>query len=357
MRGYSTMSDEERNSILQQHSAFYNGYATGNIPSGPQPLLQDEGPSDSQGITVNNRGEVGQYRNHLVNESVVSEQEGKGCAKSEGGSGCIKKQGDEWVIMNNKKGGIFRDGFKSEKDAEEALDAYHASVSEEVKEYAADDMDVSDVEAAYDFESGGPDQFGDEDMTYSEDSYGMDIDSIMSMFDGSITADYDDEVPAYQFDSEGAMDVDLYEGADKDEDGELSPKELHKHFDGNGDGTVTTDEYKNHIDQHIMDILKPSLEAGLSLKDAAELERMKMAERGGINPKSEIMQTLKSIAMGELGEITEKETCEQCGSEMKEGECKECGTMYEEVDEDLRESFIEDRQRINEMFDRFKKFL
>jgi len=295
------MSDEEKNSILQQHSAFYNGYATGNIPSGPQPLLQDEGPTDSQGITVNNRGEVGQYRNHLVNESVVNEKE--------------------------------------------------------VKEYVADDMDVSDVEAAYDFESGGPDQFGDEDMTYSDDSYGMDIDSIMSMFDGSITADYEDEVPAYQFDSEGAMDVDLYEGADRDEDGELSPEELHKHFDGDGDGRVTTDEYKNHIDQHIMDILKPSLEAGLSLKDAAELERTKIMDRGGMNPKSEIMQKLRSIAMGELSEITEKETCEQCGSEMKEGECKECGSMYEEVDEDLRESFIEDRERINEMFDRFKKFL
>lgn len=341
MRGYSTMSDEERNSILQQHSAFYNGYATGNIPSGPQPLLQDEGPTDSQGITVNNRGEVGQYRNHLVNE-----------------------QSD-----NTTKGRLSGDG------------------KEETKEYAADDMDVSDVEAAYDFESDGPDQFGDEDMTYSEDSYGMDIDSIMSMFDGSITADYDDEVPAYQFDSEGAMDTDLYEGADRDEDGELSPEELHKHFDGDGDGRVTTDEYKNHIDQHIMDILKPSLEAGLSLKDAAELERTKIMDRGGMNPKSEIMQKLRSIAMGELSEITEKETCEQCGSEMKEGECKECGSssmyegevmeketceqcgsemvegeclecgsMYEEVDEDLRESVIKQKNLITEMFNRFKKF-
>ena len=305
MRGYSTMSNEEKNSILQQHSAFYNGYATGNIPSGPQPLLQDEGPTDTQGITVNNRGEVGQYRNHLVNESVVSEQEGKGCAKSEGGSGCIKKKGDEWVIMNNKKGGIFKSGFKTEKEAEESLDAYHANVSEEVNEYAADDMDVSDVESAYDFESGGPDQFGDEDMTYSDDSYGMDIDSIMSMFDGSITADYDDEVPAYQFDSEGAMDTDLYEGADEDGDGDISKGELHKHFDEDGDGEVTPDEYDSHVKSH----------------------------------------------------IKEKETCEQCGSEMTEGECQECGSMYEEVDEDLRESFTEDKERITEMFDRFKKFL
>lgn len=324
MRGYSTMSDEERNSILQQHSAFYNGYATGNIPSGPQPLLQDEGPSDSQGITVNNRGEVGQYKNHLVNESVVSEQEGKGCAKSEGGSGCIKKKGDEWVIMNNKKGGIWRDGFTSEKDAEEALDAYHANVSEEVKEYAADDMDVSDVEAAYDFESGGPEQFDDEDFSYSDDSYGMDVESILSMFDGSINVDGD---------------------ADEDNDGVISKDELHRHFDEDGDGEVTPDEYDSHIDSHM------EKEDGKEMYPG-EVPAYQFDSEGAMN-----VDLYEKEDLGGDGEVTEKETCEQCGSEMKEGECKECGTMYEEVDEDLRESFIEDKQRIHEMFDRFKKFL
>ena len=225
MRGYMTISDDDKNSILQQHSSFYNGYSVGNVPSGPQPLRQDNGPKDINGITVNNRGEVGQYKNHLVNES-----------------------------------------------------------TEEVKEYVADDMDVSDVDSAYDFESGGPEQFEDEvdfpptfgdeeeDFSYSDDSYGMDIDSIMSMFDGSVTADFDDEfngeeeyedeVPAYEFDSEGTMDVDLYE----------------------------------------------------------------------------------------------EEQCEGCDSEMYEGECMECGGMYEEIDDDLRESFKKEKERISEMFDRFKKF-
>jgi len=354
-----TISDEEKNSILQTHSAFYNGYATGNIPSGPQPLLQDEGPSDSQGITVNNRGEVGQYKNHLVNE------QNKGRLKDENPKEDEKPNEDEELIVLPGE-----DGEDGEDDFEkiEPLDLVDLG-KDDVKEYAADDMDVSDVEAAYDFESGGPDQFGDEDMTYSDDSYGMDIDSIMSMFDGSITADYYDEVPAYQFDSEGDMDVDLYEVADRDEDGELSPEELHKHLDGDGDGKVTTDEYKDHIEQHIMDILKPSLDAGLSLKDAAEMERIKMAERGGVNPKSGIMQTLKSITMGKLGKITKKEdlggdgevieiqTCNECGSEMKEGECTECGSsMYEGVDEDLKESFISQKNEIKDMFNRFNKF-
>jgi hypothetical protein len=268
MRGYSTMSNEERNSILQQHSAFYNGYATGNLTLNQQPLLQDQGPADSKGITVNSRGEVSNYKNHLVNES-------------------------------------------------------------EVKEYVADDMDVSDVESAYDFESGGPEQFDDEnndfetelefdrkggsddidfppssgdeesDFSYSEDSYGMDLDSIMSMFDGSISADLDDEldgredyegeVPAYEFDSEGAMDVDLYE----EEQCEGCGSEMYEEEQCEGCG-------------------------------------------------SEMYEG--------------SEVCEMCGGEMREGECMECGGMYEGVDEDLMESLKKEKNRITEMFDRFSKF-
>jgi len=41
---------------------------------------------------------------------------------------------------------------------------------------------------------------------------------------------------------------------------------------------------------------------------------------------------------------------------MVEGECLECGSMYEEVDEDLRESVIKQKNLITEMFNRFKKF-
>jgi len=340
MRGYSTMSDEEKNSILQQHSAFYNGYATGNIPSGPQPLLQDEGPTDSQGITVNNRGEVGQYRNHLVNESVVNEEEKDWIQNVDMDEGsfteyCKGEVTCDCVEKAQKEGG------KPSKQAQLYLNMNSdkcKSLQEEVKEYAADDMDVSDVEAAYDFESGGPDQFGDEDMAYSEDSYGMDIDSIMSMFDGSITADYDDEVPAYQFDSEGAMDTDLYEGADENDNGTISKDELHKHFDEDGDGKVTPDEYDDHIKSHL-DEKETCEQCGSEMKEGECLE-------------------CGSGSMYE-GEVMEKETCEQCGSEMREGECLECGSgsMYEEIDEDLKESFIEDKERITEMFNRFKKFL
>ncbi len=56
----------------------------------------------------------------------LNEAEGKGCAESEGGSGCIKKRGSGWVILNNRKGGVWRK-CDSEKHCEEILDAFHAS--------------------------------------------------------------------------------------------------------------------------------------------------------------------------------------------------------------------------------------
>jgi len=64
---------------------------------------------------------------YKIVDRVISEQkEGKGCAESEGGSGCIKKKDGQWVIMNNKKGGIFK-RCSSKRDCEEILAGYHAS--------------------------------------------------------------------------------------------------------------------------------------------------------------------------------------------------------------------------------------
>ena len=290
MRGYSTMSDEERNSILQQHSAFYNGYATGNIPSGPQPLLQDEGPSDSQGITVNNRGEVGQYKNHLVNESVVSEEDKDWIQKVDMDKGsfteyCKGEVTCDCVEKARKEGG------KPEKQAQLFLNMNSEkckSLQEEVKEYAADDMDVSDVESAYDFESGGPEQF-DDSTTDISDSYGMDIDSIMQMFGGEMSAaEYDD------VDSDMNQDLD---GKEK-YSGEMGD------YNFNSDGSMDGETYE---------------------------------------------------------EVDEEDVCEGCGETYEEVEeedvCEGCGETYEDVDEDLMEDFIKQKERIVEMFDRFKKFI
>lgn len=236
MRGYMTISDEEKNSILQKHSSFYNGYAVGNVPSGPQPLTVGKGASDPNGITVDNKGNVKTYQNHKINESVVS----------------------------SKK---------------------------ETNEIEADDMDISDEESAFAFNSGGPEQF---DPSYSDDSYGMDIDSIMQMFG-------DDMSPAEYEDEEDMMGYDL-DGKEMYDDEEPA-------YDFESEGGNADVFYE---------------------EEQCEGCGSEMSE--------------------------EKEVCEQCGGEMREGKCMECGSLYEEMDEELHESFKQERMKINEMFNRFKKY-
>ena len=68
MRGFSMMSDEERQQIKQQHSKLYDGYAIGNVPSNMTPLTVYDAAQDKEGITVTANGEVKTYRNHNINE-------------------------------------------------------------------------------------------------------------------------------------------------------------------------------------------------------------------------------------------------------------------------------------------------
>ena len=68
MRGYSTMSDEERQQIIKQHTQVYDGYATGNVPSNMTPLTVYDAARDKEGVTVNSFGDVKHYTNHKINE-------------------------------------------------------------------------------------------------------------------------------------------------------------------------------------------------------------------------------------------------------------------------------------------------
>jgi hypothetical protein len=57
-------------------------------------------------------------------EAVLNEADGKGCADTD--KGCIRERDGGWVILNNKKGGVWRK-CDSRSHCEEILDAFHAS--------------------------------------------------------------------------------------------------------------------------------------------------------------------------------------------------------------------------------------
>ena len=277
MRNYMTISDEERNSILQNHSSFYNGYATGNVPSNLQPLTVDNSIKDDGGITVDNQGNVKTYRNHNVNESKV-----------------VSKK--------------------------------------ETNEMEADDMDLSNVDSAYDYDSGGPEQF---DGSYSDDSYGLDIDSIMKMFGGDMS-------PAEYHDEESMMDTHM-DGKEKFNDEDSAYE-----FDSQGgDADVYGEQATN-------------MSIGFVETDSKTIDE-EMCEGCGETDESLVTVAKMDKPIGKIFSLSKEmgeecDTCEQCGSELDEGECVECGSMYEEVDEDLHESFDKDRKTIREMFNRFNKF-
>jgi hypothetical protein len=62
------MTNEERKNILDQHKDLYDGYVTRYNQSNEQPLYVQDFANDKAGITVNNKGEVGEYRNMRINE-------------------------------------------------------------------------------------------------------------------------------------------------------------------------------------------------------------------------------------------------------------------------------------------------
>jgi hypothetical protein len=60
-----TISEEEKQNILDKHKTVYNGYATNQISSNTQPLYTQDFANDKGGITVKNDGTVSTYNNKI----------------------------------------------------------------------------------------------------------------------------------------------------------------------------------------------------------------------------------------------------------------------------------------------------
>ena len=68
------------------------------------------------------KGSVKKHVGSLIKKIMAA---GKGCADTK--KGCIRKSGSTFYILNNKKGGVWRKGFKSRRAAVNQLSAMHAN--------------------------------------------------------------------------------------------------------------------------------------------------------------------------------------------------------------------------------------
>ena len=67
---FFNVTKEERENILDKHKTTYDGYVTQYGGSNMTPLTVQDLANDKRGITVNSRGEVSEYKNFGINESI-----------------------------------------------------------------------------------------------------------------------------------------------------------------------------------------------------------------------------------------------------------------------------------------------
>lgn len=67
---FFNVTNEERENILDKHKTIYDGYVTQYGGSNMTPLYVVDMAKDKEGVTVNNKGEVSEYKNYGINESI-----------------------------------------------------------------------------------------------------------------------------------------------------------------------------------------------------------------------------------------------------------------------------------------------
>jgi hypothetical protein len=179
MKGFIGLTTKEKEDILKQHVKPYDGYAVGNVNTNMYPLTVYDAARDKGGITVDNHGNPGVYRNHNINE----------------------------IAAKNLHYDAIEEPYEFDSqgpgDPNLGYDVYN------------------DTLPSYDFDSKGPEQFEDDDVYSLDDKNDMSLD---------LSADgeemYPEEKPAYEFDSPGPYgSTNTFEGVENPEKVKDSIKE------------------------------------------------------------------------------------------------------------------------------------
>jgi len=290
---FFSIKPEERDNILNQHREVYNGYQTLNPAAmeKTQPLYTQDFANDKMGMVVNNKGEVKAYTNMGINESRRDFSPLGYAKRIMNGEISIEDAMEEselpFLVLSKlvkKLRGMGLD-VREEEMCEQC--------SEEIDEIYADDMDISDEEPAYDFKSDGP-----------VDVYGT-------------MQDYDSATDSYhKIDS--MKDVERYDDS----------SDINDMFGDLTDGLAFNDDEKSDTFQH----------------DAGDIDREGDGNLG--------MDTEDDM---DLSSVKPAYTFTSDGPDDPYGVSEE-EDLEEMVDEDLRESFKEKRKLVMEMMNRMSKF-
>jgi len=409
MRGYfglGQLSATEKQDILNQHKSVYNGYQTMHPQvSNNQPLYVFDAAGDKDGIVVNNKGEVKKYTNMGINEQVDEKEMCEQCggtmreniceqcgSKMEGeveeGVGKLDDIYDE-EDLNPSAGFDYIEGPSNSIDTFEKMnkhlykeDEYEdpdneddgfedLEVGNQIDEQSgnAPDMDVSDIEPAYDFVSDGPMAGGDvyptegemEEQMSPEDKIrykrrGITYSNLLSFIDYEKTQfdmceDFSDEFEYADNIITSALDSFIDEtGLYMDSDFYAELHDLCKEW--YGDDLITTyySECEGHEEEEDDFMFMESAFAD-------EIDEVDVSGSQGIYGEMDPPYDFDSEGPGIAGpyqrfsynEDEDEDEFMDYGDESEDDE-------WEEIDTDLKEGFKNQKNKINKMISRMKKF-
>jgi hypothetical protein len=400
MRGYfglGQLSATEKQNILDQHKSLYNGYQTMQPQvSNTQPLYTYDFAGDKDGMVVNNKGEVKKYTNMGINEQVESKEmceqcggrmtEGicEQCAGGEMEEGVgklddiynVKDLGDndfDYVEGGGNDYGTFEKmhhmkKIKSEGEYEDPNnedDGFEdLQVGDQIDEQGytgggnAPDMDLSNIKPAYDFVSDGPMAGGDvyptegemeeqapeDNMRYRR--RGITYDNLLSFIDYEKTQwdmchDFSDEFEYADNIISSAIDNFFAETGQDPETDEFFD-ELHdicKDWFGEDLISGYYEECEGHEEEEDEEDFM-FMESAF----ADEIDEVDVSGSQGIYGEMDPPYDFDSEGPGKAGPYQRSSYNEEKVEDEEEFE----------IDEDLQESFYNQKNKINEMMSRMK---
>jgi len=337
MRGYfglGQLSATDKTDILDQHKSVYNGYQTMQPQvSNRQPLYVYDDAGDKDGFVVNNRGEIKKYTNMGINEGVNDKNvcescggetnEGKVCEECSGGM--YEEQMCESCGGETNEGKLCEEcGGTGKKNIQElgGMDDGHPRFGnkkfpnkmspEEIDDLLRGDEDDYNDEEDYKDRSMYNPYYGDKNFNFGDedDNDDEDVDYIELDEDDDCELE-ENEWGAYDFESNGPNSG--YNVNELEDNTINSYEPMQSAFDDDDDDNDDDDDEDNYNDDDDDDY----------------------DEDDDMDDGSETVPSFNSS--GEYLGMVEPN-----------------GDM--EIDDDLKESFFIQKNKITEMFNRFNKY-
>ena len=403
MRGYfglGQLSATEKQDILDQHKSLYNGYQTMQPQvSNTQPLYVYDFAGDKDGMVVNNKGEVKKYTNMGINEQyekagvceqcggtmredVCEQCGGKMEGEVEEGVGKLDDIYDE-EDLNPSAGFDYIEGSSNSVDTFEKMhknlykeDEYEdddneddgfedLELGDQLDEQGytgggnAPDMDISNIEPAYNFQSDGPDEVypteGEMEEQSPEDNMryrrrGIIYDNLLSFIDYEKTQwdmchDFSDEFEYADNIISSAIDNFFAETGQDSETDEFFDKlhDICKDWFGEDLISGYYQECGGQEEEEEEDFM--FMESAF----ADEIDEVDVSGSQGIYGEMDPPYDFDSKGPGKAGPYQRTSYNEEEIDEMEVEDEEEF-----EIDEDLQESFHNQKNKIMEMMSRMK---